>query len=175
MADNRGKTTPGSTSGSFAPAANQRSRTQPDERVCACGQPVTTSGSHVSVCQFCWYDGTQLAIGFAAQLEQLASLTGREWKAEHTGGGCFWLATHEGDAYVAITTTDGPFEGDDTYAGVAASGAGYTIGAYRNPDDEGDYIDCDENELAATASAACAKAFAGNGLTPDATKENPSE
>lgn len=169
MSDHRAKTTPGSTAGSFAPSGGRHSRVEPAELLSACGQPVTTSASHVSTCQKCWYEGKQLAANFATQIARLTEATGREWAGEHTGGGCFWLVTYQGDSWVAITTTDGPFEGDDTPEGAGRHGAGYMIGAFANPDDDGEYTDCawSDDALAVSVAAACNRLFNTTGDDDD--------
>lgn len=170
--NDRAKTTPNSTAGSFAPSAGARSRVEPGERVCECGQPITSKDPAAEVCMHCYYEGKPLAAAFASQIAKLSAATGREWNVEHTGGGCFWIATRSGDAYVAITGSSGELSGADTPDDIAEAD-GYMIGMYTDEEDEGTYLNpsYDDDDLVAAAVSACNTVFNAQSEAGDNTTE----
>lgn len=48
-----------------------------------------------SICRKCWDRSAHVAHAFSAVLSTLSFATDTEWVAEHTGGGCYWLATYD--------------------------------------------------------------------------------
>jgi len=52
-------------------------------------------GDAGDLCRECWSRSAHVARAFTGVLTTLARATGTEWVAEHTGGGCYWLATYD--------------------------------------------------------------------------------
>lgn len=84
-----------------------------------------------------YWDGVALTSAMRPVLAVLAAGTGSAWEAEHTGGGCHWLATYDvvpgvrkGDGPLIAVTGAEPLGWDDTPDTVRNA---WTIGLYLDP------------------------------------------
>jgi|688.fasta_scaffold31384_6 hypothetical protein len=95
------------------------------------------------MCRQCWYSGAVLERNLRGVINVLESITQSVWKAEHTGGGCFWLATppfSDDDlpyAHMIVTAWPDVLGGGDTVSGVEEDGGWLlTASPQSYPDEE---------------------------------------
>lgn len=91
---------------------------------------VDNDGNEEPTCRWCYYNGAPLNHRFAALRNVLEKATGTEWVAEHTGGGCFWIATYLPAGVLTVTPYPDVLGGGDTPTSVR-NGQGWCLGATR--------------------------------------------
>jgi hypothetical protein len=85
------------------------------------------------VCQNCWYGGRVLARNMRSVIHTLNTVTGLEWFAEHTGGGCAAIIARDGKRSIWLTAWPDVMSLGSTISEVEA--CGWMIGAYPDHDD----------------------------------------
>lgn len=101
-----------------------------------CGDPPGPGDRYPAggyICRHCWYSGRVLHDNLAGVIHTLNAVTGLEWFAEHTGGGCAALIARRGIQSIWLTAWPDVLALNSTLADVEQSG--WMMGAYPDHDD----------------------------------------
>lgn len=112
-----------------------------DKPVRTCPFCAATHTASVDCCMHCYYEGAALTKNFKGTIEVLNKVTGTEWFAWHSGGGCFMLRTDIAEhGTLALTSYPDVLGGFDTIEVIDIDGwflGAYTTETWDGEDDTG--------------------------------------